>query len=766
MFSKPTRRHFLQFAAAAASRNLWAAVTPVESPDRITAHGRDYQLVYTRSTDVLEVSDSAGRQIFSAPLQPQIVLAEPGTGQRLPVSAGTRTQQVDGDSIRFVYTTPAGEIRLTLRLMETGFRFEPIEFRATKAADVVSLHYFAAASEASAEPVPALAAGFLVIPGISEGSSVSPIESNEVGLHETLWLGRGSGREGLNQQWGLPVHYFSGFTRHNTGEASRESWTTGQSDAFTCGISDLPNGDFFLVLRDGKSSLQIDYRGEIWHHMRGPGTMTLGPSLWFTFAGTYRESIRRYYLALLDAKIIAIPAASERKLATMLATQFCTWGAQASRGKYGKLLDQEFLDNIYAELSASGMKAELVSIDDKWEGSYGGLTHDAKRLPHFEDFLDRIRADGRKVGIWTALMRCEDPASMGLTVEHMLRDREGKPLLVSGSYYILDFTQARVAEVLQELVVKFMHRYKPDLVKFDFGYELPSVRQAAPADKAFMGERLLSRGLEIVLPAMRSVNPDVVVMYYNLSPLYLNFFDLHGLDDMFQAYREFEYEANRRIFFSSLLGELGVPTYGSTGYDWHSDPEIWFDSAVAGTIGSLNDFTLDDAGEKPTPRTLALYNGIARLLRRTRFSRIVAIAGPEPAPALGAHAHTWARLEGGELVLLARRPQAVWSDLPAKMTQEEATLYGAVECDLPVLIASRTAEGISASAALTVVAYGAAPVAIRTSRQVAAQVTSHYFGGAVAHASATPAGGWLRITPQTALNGKPLECIEITYTPA
>ena len=702
------------------------------------------------------------------PLQPRVVVADAVSGHRLPSGAASKaTQQVDGDSIEFRYTLAAGEIRLTLRLTESGFRFEPVQFQASQSAEIVSLHYFSSQpTDAAADPAPGLAAGFLVIPGISEGSSVSPIQSYEVGMHETLWLGRGSGPQGLNQQWGLPVHYFSGFTRHNTGDASRQSWTTGQSAAFTCGISDLPNGDFFLVLRDGKSSLQIDYRSEIWHHLRGPGTLTLGPSLWFTFADTYRESIRRYYLALLDEKVISIPAASERKLATMVATQFCTWGAQSTRGKYGKLLDQEFLDTIYSELSASGMKAELVSIDDKWEGSYGGLTHDAKRLPHFEAFLDRVRADGRKIGIWTALMRCEDPSSMGLTVDHMLRDPAGKPLLEAGGYYILDFTQARVAQVLSELVVRFMQRYKPDLVKFDFGYELPTVRQAAPADKAYMGERLLSRGLEIVIAAMRSVNPDVVVMYYNLSPLYLNFFDLHGLDDMFQAYREFGYEANRRIFFSSLMGELGVPTYGSTGYDWRSDPEIWFDSAAVGTIGSLNDFTLDDAGEKPTPRTLALYNGIARLLRRTRFSRVVAIGGPEPAPALGAHAHTWARLEGGELVLLARRPLDSWSDLPPLMTSDEAALYTAVECELPVIVASRTAQGISSSESLTVVAYGPAPVGIRTSRKGQAQLTSHYFGGAVAHATASPANGWLRVTPETTHDGNPLERIEITYTPA
>ena len=765
---RPTRRHFLKAASVVAAstatgKKLWASVAPSDLGDHLAAQGRDYQLRYLRATDRLEVRDSAGRLIFAAPLQPVLVLADAQTGRPLPPpTVAKREQRLDADRIHFLYTLAdgAGEIRISLRLTEGGFRLEPVEYRSASATDLVSLHSFA---HPAPQPAPGLEAGFLVVPGISEGSSVSPIQSNEVGIHETVWLGRGSGAQGLNQQWGLPVHYFCGFSRHNPGAGTRESWTTGQSSAFTCGLADLPGGDLFLNMSGGNSSLLIDYRGDLWQHLRGPGTFTLGPSLWFTFADTYRESIRRYYLALKDERVVTVPPASDRKLATMLATQFCTWGAQVTRGKLGKLLDQEFLETIYTELAASGMKAELVSIDDKWEGIYGGLTHDAARLPHFEAFLDRIRADGRKVGLWTALMRCEDPATMGLTLDNMLRTPDGKPLREDGGYYILDFTQPQVAQVLRDLVIRFMQRYKPDLVKFDFGYELPTVRQAAPADKTFMGERLLSRGLQIVIPAMRSVNPDVVVMYYNLSPLYLDFFDLHGLDDMFQAYREFAVEANRRIFFASLLGELGVPVYGSSGYDWRSDPEIWFDSAASGTIGSLNDFTLDDAGEKPTPRTLALYNGVRRAIRHTRTSRIVAIAGPEPAPTLGAHAHTWARLEGEQLVLLARRPLPPWSDLPAQMTGEESALYATVDSEMPVIVASKTADAIPQSSSLVLVPFGEGPVAIRTRQQKPAHITLHYLGGAVTRQVTQPAAGWLRITPPGSLHSSPLESVEIAF---
>ena len=180
-----------------------------------------------------------------------------------------------------------------------------------------------------------------------------------------------------------------------------------------------------------------------------------------------------------------------------------------------------------------------------------------------------------------------------------------------------------MAKVLSDLVRKFIRRYKPDLFKFDFGYELPAVGIAAPQDKSWAGERLMWKGLDVVIKAMREENPDLVVMYYQLSPLFLDYFDLHSTDDLFLAAGEYDLEANRRIYFSSLLGPLGIPTYGSSGYDWASAPNIWFDSAAVGTIGSLNDFKADEEGEGSTPELVAKYNGVAKVLRPTNTFEVL-----------------------------------------------------------------------------------------------------------------------------------------------
>ena len=154
-------------------------------------------------------------------------------------------------------------------------------------------------------------------------------------------------------------------------------------------------------------------------------------------------------------------------------------------------------------------------------------------------------------------------------------------------------------------------------------------------------------------------------MYYQLSPFFIDYFDLHSPDDLFIAAGEYDIEANRRFFFSSLLGPLGVPTYGSSGYDWASAPDIWFDSAAIGTLGSLNDFRSDEQGEAATPDRIARYNGLTHVLRPAAAFKILPLGVEYEAPTRGAHAKSWARFESEELVLLALRPVPPGEEKPS-----------------------------------------------------------------------------------------------------
>ncbi len=759
------RRTFFQLSSAA----LWAASSDKGFADApapaissqggsVRVTGANYSWEYTQVDDTFSLRDRKKRLIVSGTVPPAVVVTREST-RKVCVPGRSTGHHVDRDRVTFTYEGVNGSARLsvTWRFAAAGIFIEPVLYETSVKEDIVSLHYFARA--ASPDVQPSLHATYLVVPGISEGPSVSPIVRDAVHLDESVWLGRGSSLPGLLQQWGLPVHYFCGFSLEGW-SGNRDAYTEGRSDAFCCGLSDLPGGDLFLQMHEGNCSLWVDYRSDLWKHVQGPGKLSLGATLVWSVAGSYYEAIAAYYQQLLQAGIIRKHENSPRKTAIALTPEFCTWGAEVSRKRAGSQLDEAFLTQLYSELKASGMQPGLFSIDDKWEEAYGNLEHSSTRLPHFEQFLDRLRGDGYKIGLWAAIMRCERPADLGLTADNMLQQPDGKPYVVRNAgapdYYLLDFTQPAVALVLTGLVRKFIRRYKPDLFKFDFGYELPAVSIAAPQDKNWTGERLMAKGLEVVIKAMREENPDLVVMYYQLSPLFLDHFDLHSTDDLFLASGEYDLEANRRIYFSSLLGPLGIPTYGSSGYDWASAPNIWFDSAAVGTIGSLNDFRADEEGEGVTPELAAKYNGVAKVLRATNTFTVEPLGSISQAPTFGAHARSWARFEDGELVLLAFRPVKRGEENPLTAQLD------VVHSEAPVIVSSRDAASITRTGTLAIVSYGGGQIMLRRQRGTQAEITSHYFGGALVQSSAAIKDGMLTLTAhEQGPAGKPLEWMEV-----
>ena len=768
------RRTFVQLSSgaalgAASSRVFGLTDAPSISNQAglVRVRGWNYTWEYSQNDDTFKLRDSKNRLIVGGRMQPAVVVAPTGESALRQCMLGKPSAprfEKSRVTVDYEGVNGAGRLSVTWRFDEHGIWTEPIVYDASAAHDVVSLHYFNDVREN--KPSPSLHASYLVVPGISEADTISPIVRDQVSLNESVWLGRGSSAPGPSQQWGLPVHYFCGFSV-DCSDGMRDSFTEGRSAAFTCGLADLPGGDLFLQLDSGKSSVWIDYRSDLWKHMRGPGPIQMGATLYWSIAADYYDAIAGYYQGLLRAGVIHRSQPSAKKITAALTPQFCAWGAQVDRNTASEHQSEAFVTGIYEELKASGMKAGMLSIDDKWEGSYGNLEHSVDRLPHFEQFLNKVHAEGYLVGLWAALMRCEHPAEMGLTVEQMLKKPDGQPFVVGGDgaqtrYYILDFTQPEVAKVLEDVARKFIRRYKPDLLKFDFGYEMPSVANAAPYDKKFTGERLMWKGLDVLINAMRKENPDLVVMYYNLSPLFLDYFDLYSPDDLFENAGEYDVEANRRFFFSSLLGQLGVPTYSSTGYDWASAPNIWFDAAALGTIGSMNDFKADEQGEGCTPELAARYNGVTHVLRSTATFEILPLDYVPEAPTLGAHARSWARFEAGQLVLLAFRPPVAGNPRPLARQTDDPRVKGAVQSSVPLLVASKTGDSISSSGNLAIVPYGDGEIVLRRQFGNKAEIISHYFRDAVTTNQASIENGELKITTRERNPaGRSLEWIEV-----
>jgi hypothetical protein len=766
------RRHFFQITAASyllGSLELAGAASSSkinQTGKSVTVSGRNYTWEWSQENDLFRLLDKKGRVMTSGKLQPAVVVQPAGQkGARRCTSGKPVAHDVKDDRLTVTYegVNGSGKLSVTWRFEDQGLWLEPVSYETPTAEDVVALHYFAEGTGEAARP--ALENFYLILPGISESSGISPIVTSDMGVELTSWLGRGSSpAPGLLQQWGLPAHLFCGFHR-NSSMNLKGAMTEHLSEAFCCGLAELPNGDLLFETRSGQHSLVVSFRSDLWGHLRGPGHLPLGGKLYWAVGPNYYEAMRRYYLGLVKAGVISKKTNSAYKNSIVVSPQFNTWGAEVALGKEWDRFDEATLNAIYEGFKASGMKAGMFVIDAKWEGKYGNLRHSPERFPHFEEILQRLRAEGYRVGLWAAFMRCEDPSDLGLTPAHMLRAPDDQPFTTKEGltrYYILDFTQPEVQRALRDLAKGFVRRYKPDLVKFDFGYEIPSLANAAPQDMSWAGERVLLKGLEVVVKAMREENPDLVVMYYCLSPLFIDYFDLHSPDDLFMCAGEYDLEANRRFFFSSLLGEIGMPTYGSGGYDWITIPEIWFDSALIGTLGSLNSFTGDEQDSMPTPQRIAKYNGLTHVLRPTNTFTIEPVDADYLGPARGARSSSWARLEGEEVVAVALRNRRLDG---RKGTGKFRDL---VQTNASVVVASKTREGIARASKLAVVPFGDGELTLQRAGGQAgyAEAAEHCFGGEVKKSRLPIRDRVLRVPLRERLeSGSPVEWIELDIHP-
>lgn len=733
----------------------------IRTGDSVKVEAKTYSWKWSAADDRFSFYDRSGRRMVAGPLQP-VVLVKRGRNTTAYSSSGKVSDvSVQGNRLAIDYTAVNGKaaLKVSLRFDAKGLWLEPFEYNGNDDEDVVSVYYF---SKPDLQfPVPGLEAQWLVQPGLSASAAISPVQVLGSRINMDSWLGKGGTMDytRILQQWGLPSHFFCGMSI--AGRPSQvSSLTKLVSDAFCIGLADLPAGDMRMIINRGKCAPVIDYRSDLWGQMHGRGPWKLGATLYWAVGENYRGAISNYYQGLLKAGVIKEKHNSAAKNEVISRPVFNTWGAQLSMNKYSQLLDGAALDTMYAHLKKANMKATCFVIDDKWEENYGTLEHSKTRLPNFEQFINKLRADGFKIGLWAAFLRCDKPEAIGLEMKNMMYNADGQPITKgAGPFYLMDVSQPEVQKVLRSRIKQFMQRYKPDLVKFDFGYELPALSMSVPANPEWAGERLLKLCLDVVVGALREENPDVAVMYYSLSPLFIDQLDLHSTDDLFLNEEEFAPEANRRLFFSSVLGEIGMPSYGSGGYDWVNMDEIWFDTMPSGSLGSLGSFTGDPRDSRPNDRDMAKFNGLAAIRRQSNLFRVEPLYTTRFG-ANAARASSWIRYENEVPVVAALRTEHI------NRGKIDAVYKDQVRSDAMVVVASRDEKSITASRRIGVVPFADGELQLKHEgfvRQI--QVIAHCFDGSTQIVSVDPPkNGFVRIPLKERLKNNALvEWLEINF---
>ena len=683
-------------------------------PPKIQVSTPRYAWEWNAETDEIHLHDKNGYQIVKARHKP------------LPITSLTQLDfsgasfEIQDNQLRITYSgpTPASSLTVLWNFHPDFISLEPLLLTLPADTDLVRIVYFPAIEGDSYKP--SMYSHYAVVPGLSMNTNISPIVDLHSRLSTTAVLGSGAMRgSGMTQQWGLPAHYFCTFNTADRWNAIGAKAL--QSEAACWGLAELPGGDFRLEIREIGISPVLNLRTDVWKHKPD----TLGFHFLITFGGNYHEAIRKYYHVLQREKFISPKKHSRRKREVLFAPQYNTWGVESALALPPERLTEDLVRDIFSKLQRSGMRVKTFVIDDKWEGAYGELKHDPERFPNFENLLNDIRAQGYNIGLWAAFLRCQNPTALGLDESHLLRTPEGKPLWLdhqTARYGIFDMTQPKVQDVLRERAKDFIRRYQPDLIKFDFGYELPSLDAAAPQDMTFAGERLLQKGLEVIVGAMKEENPDLVIMYYGLSPLLIDYYDLHSPDDLVYCIGDYDLESNRRIFFSSLCGELGMPTYSSSGYDWDSAMDIWFDAVPSGSLGSLHCFDGDENGEKPSARHIAKFNGLNALVRKEAVFTVKPMHAKWQGGLRTGFSPSWERIENGRTVLLALRTHH-FDGRPIPTGFKDG-----IQSDMMLVIAALDDEAIGTSRHLGIVPFGDGRCTIKSVDR-SAKYIEHYADG-------------------------------------
>ena len=263
---------------------------------------------------------------------------------------------------------------------------------------------------------------------------------------------------------------------------------------------------------------------------RAPAGPYLSPRLVIIPAGADPFQAVERYCEHLRWRGLA-PRGTGRKVAAWWsAPNFCGWGEQSYRGCAsesfvpGKLPEgaadrctQQLYEEMLGLLEAERIDPGVVTIDDKWQRSYGLARPDETRWPDMAGFIARQHARGRRVLLWWKLWDGE-----GLP---------GEELLAGGEYLVVDPTSPAYRARLAGEVRHALRELGADGFKIDFLHLGPS-RDHEPSRAGASGVRLLRTMLGAFQEAALDAKDDCLLVAHAANPYLADLFDTVRLNDI------------------------------------------------------------------------------------------------------------------------------------------------------------------------------------------------------------------------------------------
>jgi hypothetical protein len=120
-----------------------------------------------------------------------------------------------------------------------------------------------------------------------------------------------------------------------------------------------------------------------------------------------------------------------------------------------------------------------------------------------------------------------------------------------------------------------------------------------PKNPEMRGERHAFEFIKIISEAAKSVNPDVMILYYGINPLFTEYIDIVSLDDQADLWYSIKEGHDQWSIWASLLSSRKVTITASSCYDWHKDDEVILNSLVLGSTSALLSTEMPDGSPVP-----------------------------------------------------------------------------------------------------------------------------------------------------------------------
>jgi hypothetical protein len=205
---------------------------------------------------------------------------------------------------------------------------------------------------------------------------------------------------------------------------------------------------------------------------------------------------------------------------------FCGWGAQCHLSSLGQgpapaLATQENYDRFLGALEQHGVVPPTVTIDDKWQVTYGRNEPDTVKWPDLRGWIADRHVRGQKVLLW---WKAWDPE--GLDPELCVCRPDGVPVGLDPSN---PATQELLREVMHELISP--EGLDADGLKIDFTARTPSGHALSHHGPAW-GIALLHEQLKVVYDAVKHAKSDALVITQTPHPGFVDATDMVRLNDM------------------------------------------------------------------------------------------------------------------------------------------------------------------------------------------------------------------------------------------